>query len=367
MPPVAGKRKLTPDGASSNPEVKRAKGSISVGTSRNRTLPVVRNTSRIKSDPDGRRFRPGWRGSADGKTGNNNSSNENNVEEDSLRREFIALFRQTAYKTRGISNRELKSTFGEENYKGLVPVINDLMNKGRLNLSQGKVDGSDANELFYNLVSEDIASKFAGLDKSARMVYQVIEKSGNMGIWTKDVRTQTNIQQQPLTKIFKTLESRKLIKPFKSVTAKAKKRYILFDLKPAKELSGGPWYTEMEFDHEFISELRTFTMLCIKKMNGGKGVTLAEIAEKMKKANVSRVQLNLEEVQQLVQTLAYDYMIEQSGFNPNGEAMFIPARRVTPMCEFKWWDVLCPDFHFRTIKFEDGVTLSAHEPHHHTG
>lgn len=30
------------------------------------------------------------------------------------------------------------------------------------------------------------------------------------------------------------------------------------------------------------------------------------------------------------------------------------------------WDVLSPDFHFLDIKFEDGVTLSAHEPHHHT-
>ena len=30
------------------------------------------------------------------------------------------------------------------------------------------------------------------------------------------------------------------------------------------------------------------------------------------------------------------------------------------------WDALSPDFHFLEIKFEDGVTLSAHEPHHHT-
>jgi hypothetical protein len=30
------------------------------------------------------------------------------------------------------------------------------------------------------------------------------------------------------------------------------------------------------------------------------------------------------------------------------------------------WDVLSPDFQFLEIKFEDGVTLSAHEPHHHT-
>ena len=125
-------------------------------------------------------------------------------------------------------------------------------------------------------------------------------------------------------------------------------------------------YTEMEFDHEFISELRTFIMHCVRRINGGKGVTLKEIAEKMKIANVSRVQLSLQEVQQLMQTLAFDYMIEPNGVNQNGEAQFIAAKRLTVPCDFKWWEVLCPDFHFRNIRFEDDVVLTAHEPHHHT-
>eukprot|EP00591_Stephanopyxis_turris_P010914 CAMPEP_0195510300 /NCGR_PEP_ID=MMETSP0794_2-20130614/2984_1 /TAXON_ID=515487 /ORGANISM="Stephanopyxis turris, Strain CCMP 815" /LENGTH=145 /DNA_ID=CAMNT_0040637687 /DNA_START=41 /DNA_END=478 /DNA_ORIENTATION=- len=144
--------------------------------------------------------------------------------------------------------------------------------------------------------------------------------------------------------------------------------YMLFHLKPAKELTGGPWYTELEFDHEFINELRTFVLLMVRKLNEGRGVTLTEIAEKMKLAKVSRVELNLEEVQQLMQTLAFDYKIEQAPtVSANGEPLFIAARRVTTMCEFKWWDVLASDFHFRDIRFEDGLVLKAHEPHHHTG
>jgi len=87
----------------------------------------------------------------------------------------------------------------------------------------------------------------------------------------------------------------------------------------------------------------------------------------MKQANVSRVPLGLDKVQQLVQTLAFDYLIEQTGVNPiNNEALFVAAKRVTTMCEFKSWDVIDPDFHFRNIKFEDGITLEAHEPHHHS-
>jgi len=206
-----------------------------------------------------------------------------------------------------------------------------------------------------------------GLDMQARLVYQTIEKAGDVGIWTKEIRNKTNIQQQALTKIFKIMESRQLIKPIKSVTNKSRKLYMLYDLAPSKEITGGPWYTELEFDHEFINELRNFILMCVRRMNGGKGVTMEDIGAKMKVARVSRVELSQDEVRQLVQTLAFDYMIEQKGFNAKGEPLFIEMRRVNAMSEFKWWDeVLAPDFHFRTIRFEDDVVLSAHEPHHHT-
>lgn len=277
-----------------------------------------------------------------------------------LKQEFINLFDDIQYQINGgVSNSQLKNIF-KERYNQLPTIINELIQESRLAMS--KV----GSELLYNLISQEVASKFAGLDVAARMVYQLIEKAGNKGIWTKDIRIQSNIQQQALNKIFKKLEDRRLIKPIKAVTAKAKKLYMVYDLQPAKEITGGPWYTELEFDHEFVSELRTFVMMCVRKMNGGKGVSLKEIANKMKEANVSRVELNLTEVQQLVQTLAFDYMIEHNGTNLNGEALFVAARRCSSCCEFKWWEVLDDDFHFRDIRFEDGVLLSKHEPHHHT-
>jgi DNA-directed RNA polymerase III subunit RPC6 len=277
-----------------------------------------------------------------------------------LKDSFIRLFTQEEFKG-GISNSALKEKFGDKDYLRLAPIINELTSASKLSMSKTS-DG----ELFYTLVSDEVASKFTGLDVSARMVYQVIERAGNMGIWTKDIRIQTNIQQQALNKIFKALEGRRLIKPVKSVTAKAKKLYMLYSLTPAKELTGGVWYSDLEFDHEFISELRTFLLHCVRRLNGGRGVTLAEIRDKMIQANVSRVQLSLEEVKQIVQTLVYDYMVEETADAETGDALFIAAKRITPMCEFKWWDALAPDFHFRTVRFEDGVILGPHELHYHS-
>ena len=141
---------------------------------------------------------------------------------------------------------------------------------------------------------------------------------------------------------------------------------MLYNLQPAKELTGGVWYSDLEFDHEFISELRTFVMHCVKRLNQAKGVTLTEIQAKMTQAKVSRIELSVEEVQQLVQTLVYDNLVEEGGENGNGEMLYLAARRVTSMCEFKWWDALSPDFHFRTIRFDDGLELAPHEPHYHT-
>ena len=96
-----------------------------------------------------------------------------------LKDEFIGLF--TSKYQHGLSNSELKKIFGER-YSQLPLIINDLIKESRLSMS--KV----GNELFYNLIAADVASKFAGLDVSARMVYQIIQKSENKGIWTKDIR-----------------------------------------------------------------------------------------------------------------------------------------------------------------------------------
>lgn len=62
------------------------------------------------------------------------------------------------------------------------------------------------------------------------MIYQVIEKAGNKGIWTRDIKTATSVNQNTLTKTLKSLEGRHLIKTAKSVTSKSKKLYMLYEL-----------------------------------------------------------------------------------------------------------------------------------------
>ena len=62
-----------------------------------------------------------------------------------------------------------------------------------------------------------------------------------VGLWTKDMKHKTNLQQAQVTKILKQLESRKLVKAIKPVNQPSKKFYMLFDLEPAREITGGAW------------------------------------------------------------------------------------------------------------------------------
>jgi len=276
-----------------------------------------------------------------------------------LKSSFLRLFQTN----NNVTNFIIKNHFGETKYKLLVPFINELLVTSRLTIERG----NDSTELIYRLNSEEMAAKFKGLDQSHRLVLQIIENSGNRGIWTKEIRMASSLQEQALKKIYKALEMRKLIKPVNSVTAARKKLYMLYDLTPAREITGGPWYTEMEFDHEFIAELRHFMLHCIKTMNKGRGVTLKDISDKMIEMKVSRIQLKMDEVVQLMQTLVYDYLVEEDDqLAPDGMSRFVEAKKVDPRCDFKGWDVLSQDFHFQRMRFSDGVVLRAHEPHYHS-
>ena len=89
------------------------------------------------------------------------------VSDEELKEIFMSLFSEEKY-AEGISNTELKDKFGKEILGRLVPIINELSQESRLIMS--KSEGSGETDLFYKLVSEEFASKFAGLEPNARLV-----------------------------------------------------------------------------------------------------------------------------------------------------------------------------------------------------
>ena len=114
---------------------------------------------------------------------------------------------------------------------------------------------SQTTHLHLSLLSSP-SSKTKGFEKEERLVYQIIEDSGNKGIWIREIRIKSNLPQQQIVKTLKTLESKKLIKSVKSVQQGLKKKvYMLADLAPDESVTGGAWYSDQDFESEFVEVL----------------------------------------------------------------------------------------------------------------
>lgn len=126
-------------------------------------------------------------------------------------------------------------------------------------------DGSG--KIFYKIVSADKVEKLRGLSPADVLIYQLVEKSGNQGIWIKDLRRKSNLSALEIPKILKELQKRKLIKCEKSIAATNKKVYMLYEIEPAREVSGGAWYdkTTGEFDTEYMAALEGMIMHFMEK------------------------------------------------------------------------------------------------------
>lgn len=62
--------------------------------------------------------------------------------------------------------------------------------------------------------------KLKSADNEERVVYQIIADAGNKGIWIRDIRLKSNLNQKQLDKVLKSLEHNNSIKSVKTVTVR---------------------------------------------------------------------------------------------------------------------------------------------------
>lgn len=159
-------------------------------------------------------------------------------------------------KPSGISNDDIKINLGSFPPEARVATINELLKSNRIEiLKKGET-------LIYKL--KDAKTAALEMDNDEAVIYNIIEAGGNTGIWVKDIRTKSNLAMQPLTKILKNMENRKLIKAVKAVNASKKKVYMLYDVEPARSITGGAWYQDSDFETEFVDVLNS---QCLKFLN----------------------------------------------------------------------------------------------------
>ncbi|KAL6751999.1 RNA polymerase Rpc34 subunit-domain-containing protein [Haematococcus lacustris] len=223
-----------------------------------------------------------------------------------------------------------------------MQAINKLLSSKRIQLYQVGPNKTT----FYKELSAEESAKYKGLAADELMVYQTIQSSGSAGLWTKDMKTRTNLAQPHITKILKVLEGRRLVKAVKSVNNPSRKVYMLAELEPSRELTGGAWYTDNQFDHDFIETLRAVVKSFILKRGD---TTLRQIAAHIKAQPAITVSLADEDIGMIIQTLVYDGTIDTvEGDDPDDSEehyrpMLYAAPETTPFTNLPCG--VCPVFH----------------------
>lgn len=136
-------------------------------------------------------------------------------------------------------------------------IASDVVNNMNALSAQQYVDFSilPSGELKFTARSAEEKEKTSGMELNERIIYNLVKDSGNKGIWIKDLKNASQIHSQIVTTIVKNLEKRNIIKAVKAVKNSTRKVYMLFEVEPSVELTGGPWYTDSDFDTAFVEAL----------------------------------------------------------------------------------------------------------------
>ncbi|KAH7444706.1 hypothetical protein KP509_02G089100 [Ceratopteris richardii] len=203
----------------------------------------------------------------------------------------------------GLSQESLNQSLGSTDQAGAAQALNMLLSRRQVQIFK------QGNTIVYKRPPKDESGKFKGLTPDDMLVYQVIQQASNMGIWTKDMKRTTNLQQPQVAKAIKNLEARNLIKAVKSIANKNKKVYMLAELKPSKELTGGAWYTDQQFDSEFINVMKQQCVQFVMKQ----GLASVEtIADAVRKSGITKEELRVKDYKQLMDMLVLDGEVEET-------------------------------------------------------
>lgn len=229
----------------------------------------------------------------------------------------------------GVQDTVLESELPNVSVNDRALAINSLLQTLKLQIL---VNPADPSSHIYKASATGDTARFKGLTAEDMLVYQCIQGAANMGIWTRDMKTRTNLQQPKINKILKTLEERLLVKSVKSVQNASRKVYMLYELEPGKELTGGPWYGADAFDSEFISVLQNATLSYITSKGDA---TLGDIVRFIKETGISKQALQEDDVLRIINTLENDVKIEERWDEDDGITHYrLPLMRIPETTAF---------------------------------
>ncbi|KAI9220722.1 RNA polymerase Rpc34, partial [Blastocladiella britannica] len=182
------------------------------------------------------------------------------------------------------------------------------------------------------LVTAATAAKLGELDAEERMVYEAVKAAASEGILQVTLRSRVPVAENVIVKSLKKLEGRGLIKQVKSVKYGNKKMFMLSELQPSVELTGGVWFTNQELDVTFVEHMsaavlrfvgknvRSFLCHSAYPTDGSMSIyptafsdhpTLPQIAKFLRTSQAAKVDLSVSDIGLLLDMLVYDGKLER--------------------------------------------------------
>lgn len=229
--------------------------------------------------------------------------------------------------------------------KQRVTAINRLLSTGQIELLK------HGSTLLYKFKDSQAANKTKGFESEEKLIYQIIEDAKCTGIWIRDIRYKCNLQMTQVNKILKNLESKKLIKAVNSVAAGKKKVYMLYNLEPDSSVTGGAWYSDQDFESEFVDVLsqQCYKFLLHKREQAEKSgldaVSLEnasfassnEVLMYISDLGISKVALSTKDIETILNTLVYDgqaemnLVLDNTGSGVQQKKMFKAMKSLLPV------------------------------------
>lgn len=219
----------------------------------------------------------------------------------------------------GVGDKVLIANMPYVDPKVRAQAINKLLVGEKIDLYKGSDGG-----LLYRLKSPSKAATISG-DQEEKIVFRIIENAGNLGSWIRDIRGKSNLGQTQLTKVLKSLEAKRLIKAVKSVNANKKKVYMLYNLDPDHSVTGGAWYSDQDFESEFVEILnqQCYRFLYHKleqsqassagpiAAKNSSMVSTKDVAKFITDLGISKVALKTEDIEAILNTIVFDGKAEK--------------------------------------------------------
>ncbi|KAK3859494.1 hypothetical protein Pcinc_034399 [Petrolisthes cinctipes] len=221
----------------------------------------------------------------------------------------------------GITYQIIQNDMPQLKLDTIVQVINKLLATSRVDMLK-----KDDDVLVFKLRDPGTIHRIKGAEPEEQVVYKIIEECGTSGIWAREIRAKSNLHLNTVEKVLRKLESKKLIKSFNSVMAPKKKSYLLYELEPDRSLTGGAWYSDQQFDSEFVDILNQQCcrfledkLTSARQVAGGpiavcntSYVSSKDVLKHITLIGITKVRLTIEDIETILDTLVYDGKVERS-------------------------------------------------------